>query len=363
MFSALNKNKPGIIIQFAFSAAAIIAIALVSFIFFGETDYHTVALLLLLTVSLIALVFDFAPVVTAAIISALILNFFFIPPRFTFHIYKSEDILMFLMYFVVAPASALLTTTLRRAEKKAQLRKEELRLKEYFNIALTNLSQKLIGPTESLIATSHQLNNDINNKTVQDNKGLANSILNQSIALNDQVSNMMAISLIESGTLTPKNEWTDIAEIVHKIVLNFTKRGFSQQFDIQIPEHIPFLFSDSRLCEKIIYNLLLNAVLYTPGNSKVSVSCQAIIDHFQIVITDDGPGYPDLKLFENPGKVYRLCRDESGPVHLGLPVVTGIVTALNGRIKFDNNKEGGAMINIEIPAKFCYSKIMPEEKI
>jgi len=57
---------------------------------------------LLMVVSLFALIFDIQTVLIASILSALIWNFFFIPPLFTLHIANGEDGLMFLMYFIIA---------------------------------------------------------------------------------------------------------------------------------------------------------------------------------------------------------------------------------------------------------------------
>jgi two-component system sensor histidine kinase KdpD len=76
-----------------------------------------VALILLVTVSLIAVTFDILPVLTAALLSALIWNFFFIPPRFTFHVGSTDDTILFVMYFVIALVNAVLTYKIRQIEK------------------------------------------------------------------------------------------------------------------------------------------------------------------------------------------------------------------------------------------------------
>src|SRR6266508_1640049 len=88
--------------QYFIGIAQVCIVAFVCYFLSAYIGYRIVALILLVTVSLIAMFFDMLPVLVAALLSALIWNFFFIPPRFTFSIGSTEDVLMFLMYFVIA---------------------------------------------------------------------------------------------------------------------------------------------------------------------------------------------------------------------------------------------------------------------
>ena len=112
LFKKHSKGK-----QYLFSIAITI---IVSGICFGLSEflgYKVVALILLLTVSLLAITFDILPVLLAAALSAFIWNFFFIPPRFTIHVYSAEDTILLIMYFVIAMINAVLTYRIRRLEK------------------------------------------------------------------------------------------------------------------------------------------------------------------------------------------------------------------------------------------------------
>ena len=60
----------------------------------------------------------------ASTLSAVVWNFFFIPPQFTFHIDKTEDILIFGLFFIIALLNGVLTTRVRRQEKLAVEREE-----------------------------------------------------------------------------------------------------------------------------------------------------------------------------------------------------------------------------------------------
>lgn len=86
--------------------------------------YHLVSFILLFVVSILATFMSIGPVFVAATLSSLVWNFFFIPPNLTFHIDKTEDILMFGMFFIIALVNGVLTTKVRRQERLAIEREE-----------------------------------------------------------------------------------------------------------------------------------------------------------------------------------------------------------------------------------------------
>src|SRR5689334_11349660 len=87
--------------------------------------YHITALLLLVTVSFVAMFFDIFPVLVTAALSALIWDVFFIPPRFSFAIANPEDALLLAMYFVIASVNGALTYQIRQVEKIASKKEEK----------------------------------------------------------------------------------------------------------------------------------------------------------------------------------------------------------------------------------------------
>ncbi|HRY99633.1 MAG TPA: DUF4118 domain-containing protein [Bacteroidales bacterium] len=99
-------------------------------------SYHLVAFILLLVVSALATFLDAGPVLLASTLGAIVWNYFFIPPHFTFHIERAEDILMFIMFYVVALINGVLTTRVRRQERLARLREQNTH-------ALYRLTQEL----------------------------------------------------------------------------------------------------------------------------------------------------------------------------------------------------------------------------
>ena len=89
------------------------------------TGYMFPALLFLMAVVISALSWRRGPVLTLATLSALVWNFLFIPPRFTFHIAKPEDAFMFAIFFLVALSMGHLTSRLNEREKSLKLKQRE----------------------------------------------------------------------------------------------------------------------------------------------------------------------------------------------------------------------------------------------
>jgi len=86
--------------------------------------YKAVGFIFLLSILIISLFVSLGPILLAAVLSALIWDYFFIPPRGTFHINQPEDIIMGLAYLVVAMVTGTLTHKIRRREKMLRQREE-----------------------------------------------------------------------------------------------------------------------------------------------------------------------------------------------------------------------------------------------
>ena len=124
----LNKIIPGktssAIVQYLLAAVVIIAAAFFCMPLATTQNYHVVSFILLFVVSLLSTVLGIGPVLLASTFSALVWNFLFIPPQFTFHIEKTEDILIFGLFFIIALVNGVLTTRVRRQEKIAREREK-----------------------------------------------------------------------------------------------------------------------------------------------------------------------------------------------------------------------------------------------
>ncbi len=110
--------------QYALALVVVAAAIAFSLILLPVIDYHLVALILLLVVVVLANFVGRGPILVAAGVSALLWNFLFIPPRFTFYISNLQDALTFFLYFAVALITGNLTARLSSQEKLTRQREE-----------------------------------------------------------------------------------------------------------------------------------------------------------------------------------------------------------------------------------------------
>ncbi len=323
--------------------------------------YRVVAFVLLLAVSLLAMLFDILPVLAAATLSALLWNYFFIPPRFTFHIGSAEDLILFTMYFVIALVSGALTFKIRQVEKIARQQQEKEHTVKLYNTLLNSLSHELRTPIATIIGATDNLQSGNTKLTEQNRHELVAEISKASFRLNQQVENLLNMSRLESGFIKPKKDWCDINEIVYDAVKRLEENGISQKMSISINPDIPLFKLDKGMLEQVIYNLISNASLYTPKESIIYITATCYTDVLQLVIEDNGTGFPAEEIKNVFDKFYRLKNTKAGGTGLGLSIVKGFTEAMGGTVQLENIDTGGARFTVAIAAETSYLKNLKNE--
>ena len=355
----LSKIKKGN--QYVISALTVCLVAFVCYWFPAIIEYRVVAYILLITVSLIAMMFDILPVLLSALLSALIWDFFFIPPRFTFHIGDTEDSILLLMYFIVAMVNAALTYKIRQMEKAAQIREEKENTVKLYNTLLNSLSHELRTPIATIVAATDNLHTNTARLTPKNRYDLVAEISKAAFRLNQQVENLLNMSRLETGFIQPKNDWCDINDLVYEVVKRLEETKLTQKLTISINPDIPLFKLDKGMLEQIIYNLLINASRYTPPHTQVCISATVHADVLKVIIDDEGPGFPKEEIKLVFDKFYRLKNTATGGTGLGLSIVKGFTEAMNGTITLRNKTQGGTEFTLAIPAETSYPQNLKYE--
>jgi len=130
--SIVNIQSP--LSKYVISFLIVFSLTIIFYLIKDSVGYQTVSLLFLLTIALLPL-FDLGPgpIFLAACVSALCWDYYFIPPQFTFHIGRIEDVLLFIMYFIVAIVTGLLTSKIRTQQRF--LAQKEERTSSLFNLS------------------------------------------------------------------------------------------------------------------------------------------------------------------------------------------------------------------------------------
>jgi len=377
---ALLLNKLSRSKQIAFSLILVIVVSGICYAFNYIIDYKIVAFILLLTVSFLAVVFDLLPVLLAAIVSALIWNYFFIEPRHTFMIHSVEDTVLLSMYFLVATINGILTYRMRRIEKQAMEKEEKAKTIKLYNTLFNTLSHELKTPISTIIAATDNLKENTKNLTEENKEELVSEISVASLRLNQQVGNLLNMSRLESGNMTLKKDWCDINELIYSVVNRLEENLRHHHVHISIEKNIPFYKLDYVLIEQVIYNLLYNASIYTPEHSDIFISAKnnsdkifvlapskkekselaSEINSLVVQVEDRGAGFPEDELEKVFDRFYRLQNTKTGGTGLGLSIVKGFVEAHEGKV-FLENVPHGARFTIEIPAEVSFINNLKNE--
>ncbi|MFO7790138.1 MAG: sensor histidine kinase [Bacteroidota bacterium] len=188
MFKSFLNNQ---FIKYVLVIVIISGVATVCIPLANTQNYHVVSFILLFVVSLLSTFLGIGPVLLASSLSALVWNFFFIPPHYTFMMEKTEDNLIFGLFFFIALVNGVLTTRVRKQEQIA--REREKKTNALFQ--LTKELSKASGTDELLKESTNKIHDhfgvyplfllqDGNNKLInkiqlQDNKSLPDNVFTQ----------------------------------------------------------------------------------------------------------------------------------------------------------------------------------------
>jgi two-component system sensor histidine kinase KdpD len=345
----LNKlPKPQ---QYLYGIFSVIIVSAICYFLSAFIGYKIVALLLLFTVSVLAMFLDIFPMLVIALLSALIWDFFFIPPIFTLRISQTDDVLMFLMYFIVAMVNAALNYKTRQWEKIARKREEKRNTLSLYNTLLNSLSHELRTPISTIIGATDNLKADKAKLQEEDKDVLITEISKAALRLNGHVENLLNMSRLESGVIKPICDWCDINELAYDVRNKLKEYSANHSIKIDIKENLPLFKIDSGLISQSIYNLVYNALIYTPANGTITISAFKQDKNLVITVEDNGNGFPENEIENVFEKFYRLKNSRTGGTGLGLSIVKGFVGAHYGTILLENIKTGGAKFTIIIPAE------------
>ena len=337
--------------QYIYSFVIIIAVAAICFGLSGFMGYRVVAFILLLTVSLLALIFDILPLLMAATLSSFIWDFFFIPPRYTIHVDTTEDLFLLIMYFIISLINGVLTYKIRHIEKALQLKEERANSVKLYNTILNSLSHELRTPIAAIIAATDNLqSHDRISDAVKND--LIDEISRASLRLNQQVENLLNISRLESGHIRPKNDWCDIVELVYDVVKRVEENNPSRKIQISINPDLPLCYIDKGMVDQVIYNLLNNAAIHTSNDCKIEISVANHADLLHINIEDSGKGFNNAESRDVFEKFSRVKSDpDKTNSGLGLSIVKGFTEAMGGSVELLQSRSPGAKFSITLPAK------------
>lgn len=346
--------------QYLISVVAVFSVVMLGLMLHNIVGYRVVAFLLLVTVSVLALFLEIIPVIIAAILSALLWDLLFIPPRFTFAIGTTEDQFLLLMYFIIALLHAVLTYKIKQIQKEVRKREEKSKAILFYNTLLNSLSHELRTPITTIIGATDNLMNA--EKLSEKNKiELLSEISTASLRLNQQVENLLSMSRLESGVFQIKKDWCDVRELLYTTVQRFETSLSNYHVSIFISDTLPLFKLDYGLMEQVLHNLINNALQHTPEGTDIVIKADCQDEKLVLAISDSGKGFPEKDIHRVFDKFYRGQGSRPGGTGLGLSIVRGFVEAHHGTVTLTNLPLRGALFTIEIPTEASYINRLKNE--
>lgn len=345
---AYFKNNKSLLSQFLISNMTVIVVAALSYLIGHIVGYRSVALLLLATVSLLSIFFSMYPILMAASLSALIWDYFFIPPHFTFHVGNPEDVLLLLMYFVIALVNGVLTSKVHEFEIEEYQREERQNTIKLYKTLFDSLSHELRTPIATIVAASDNL---LHSRVSEvDKNHLAGEISIAAFRLNRLIDNLLNMQRLEAGMLRIKPDWCEVNELVNSALARLDQELVGHKLELQIQQDMPLVKLDFGLMEQAVFNLLHNASVYTPVGSVIRVEVNYVQGMLTFIVSDYGKGFSSTELEQLFTKFYRATA-KAGGTGLGLSIVKGFVEAHGGTVRVENNVPHGAKFTLHIPTE------------
>jgi two-component system sensor histidine kinase KdpD len=162
------------------------------------------------------------------------------------------------------------------------------------------------------------------------------------------VANLLDASRLQAGAFSVHAQPVALDEVVGTAILALPEAG--SRVDVQVAENLPLVMADPGLLERVIVNLLDNALRY--GGTEVPVEVRAFVgsETVKLEIVDHGPGVPPGqrdKLFEP----FQRLDDRStvSGIGLGLSVARGFTEAMGGALVADRTLGGGLLMRLRLP--------------
>jgi len=185
--------------------------------------------------------------------------------------------------------------------------------------------------------------------TVEDRHELlatADESLNQLAHL---IASLLDLSRLQAGALPVFPRPADLGEIVTRSLDGFGPQA--RAVTVDFPSDLPQVMADPPIMERVIVNVIANALRYSPAGSPLLLTTRAHSDRVELRVIDRGPGIPAGERDRAFMPFQRLGDTGSTTgVGLGLAVSRGLTEAMGGTLKPEETPGGGLTMAISLPA-------------
>lgn len=246
--------------------------------------------------------------------------------------------------------SEVLNTQIKALAKNVLQVKESEKIKTEF---LANISHELRTPLNSIIGYSEILNNGFYGALNEKQTEFVNDINVSGVHLLGMINEILDISKIESNAMQLNKTEFEVTLAIDEVV-NVVK-SLADKKKLKINKFVDQnakISADFQKVKQILYNLLDNAIKFSPENDEISLKAYIIDNNLRIEVRDNGVGIaPEnhLKIFDKFLQLENAYIKKESSTGLGLTITKELVQMHNGKIRVESEIGKGAMFIVELP--------------
>jgi two-component system, OmpR family, sensor histidine kinase KdpD len=317
---------------------------------FPRFDPVNIAMVYLLAVVVIALRFTRGAAVTTSVLCIVAFNFFFIPPRFSFHVEDAQYLLTFAIMLAVALIISRLTRSVRERARAQAALESEAETERVRSALLASISHDVRTPLAVIAGASSSLAEKGDALSPQARAELARSIFEQSRDMSELVAKVLQMTRLQTGAIRLERDWDSLAEIAGAVLRRLAERLAQHRVMVEIPPDLPLVRVDASLIEQALGNLLENAARHTPAGTFVRLRAERKDAEVAVSVEDFGPGIAEEDVERVFAKFHHGTAEASGGgVGLGLSICRAVVRLHGGRAWAEKIPGGGTAFRFTLP--------------
>jgi len=218
------------------------------------------------------------------------------------------------------------------------------------NALLAAVSHDLRTPLASISGAASSLASSAERLDPTARRELVLTIHEEAERMSRLANNLLEMGRLQAHGTALRREWQPLEEVLGAALHQLERQLEGREVVLRVPEDLPLVEIDDVLMERVLVNLLENALRYTPPGSPIELGASAVPSEVTVEVLDRGPGLAsgeETQIFE---KFFRgeaaLSRHGAG---LGLAVVRAIVEAHGGKVWAENRVGGGAAFRFSLP--------------
>jgi len=219
---------------------------------------------------------------------------------------------------------------------------------------LANLSHELRTPLNIVMSSAEVLQDEIFGKLNVKQKNYAQGIYSSGSHLLSLINNLLSLSKLEFGKQTLQLTDFCLQDVIEEVIRNVRKFDPTKKLSITAAFTAGniLLIGDQQKLRQIIYNLMSNAVKFTPAGGKIEIKTNREGEMLRIVVEDNGAGIAqeDLsKVFQEFGQGKQGIATSYDGTGLGLPLVKRLVELQGGTVYLESEEGKGCKVTVFLP--------------